>query len=46
MQPPAALASVPDWLRYTAVAVGFAELAQDRRSDKLEPTKNHRGRFQ
>jgi hypothetical protein len=35
MQPPAVLASVPDWLRYAAVVVGFAELARDRRSDKL-----------
>jgi hypothetical protein len=30
--PPGALASVPDWLRYGAVAAGFAGFAVTRRS--------------
>jgi branched-subunit amino acid transport protein len=30
--PPGALASVPDWLRYGAVAAGFAALIVTRRS--------------
>ena len=32
MQPPGALASVPDWLRYGAVVVGFATFMLTRRS--------------
>jgi branched-subunit amino acid transport protein len=32
VQPPGALASVPDWLRYGAVAVGFAVFMVTRRS--------------
>ena len=32
MQPPGALASVPDWLRYGAVAAGFAVFMVTRRS--------------
>ncbi len=32
MQPPGALASVPDWLRYGAVAAGFAVSWLTRRS--------------
>ena len=32
MQPPGALASVPDWLRFGAVAVGFAVFMLTRRS--------------
>jgi len=32
LQPPGALASVPDWLRYAAVAAGFAAFAATRRS--------------
>ena len=32
VQPPGALASVPDWLRYGAVAVGFAVFMLTRRS--------------
>ena len=32
VQPPGALASVPDWLRYAAVAAGFAAFAVTRRS--------------
>jgi branched-subunit amino acid transport protein len=32
MQPPGALASVPDWLRYGAVAAGFAVFMLTRRS--------------
>jgi len=32
MQPPGALASVPDWLRYGAVAAGFAVFMAARRS--------------
>ena len=32
MQPPGALASVPDWLRYAAVAAGFACFLATRRS--------------
>lgn len=32
MQPPGALASVPDWLRYGAVAAGFAMFMLTRRS--------------
>src|SRR5438105_13394290 len=31
-QPPGALASVPDWLRYGAVAAGFAAFIVTRRS--------------
>ncbi len=32
VQPPGALASVPDWLRYAAVAAGFASFIVTRRS--------------
>ena len=32
VQPPGALASVPDWLRYGAVAAGFAAFLLARRS--------------
>ena len=32
VQPPGALASVPDWLRYAAVAAGFAVFVLTRRS--------------
>ena len=32
MQPPGALATVPDWLRYGAVAAGFAVFMLTRRS--------------
>ena len=32
LQPPGALASVPDWLRYAAVAAGFAGFIVIRRS--------------
>jgi branched-subunit amino acid transport protein len=32
VQPPGALASVPGWLRYTAVALGFAAFWLSRRS--------------
>jgi branched-subunit amino acid transport protein len=32
VQPPGALASVPDWLRYTAVAVGFVGFMASRKS--------------
>jgi len=32
VQPPGALASVPDWLRYGAVAAGFAVFMVTRRS--------------
>ena len=32
VQPPGALASVPDWLRYAAVAAGFAGFVAVRRS--------------
>jgi len=32
VQPPGALASVPDWLRYGAVAAGFAVFIVTRRS--------------
>ena len=32
VQPPGALASVPDWLRYGAVATGFAAFIATRRS--------------
>ncbi len=32
VQPPGALASVPDWLRYTAVAAGLAAFLMTRRS--------------
>ena len=32
VQPPGALASVPDWLRYAAVAAGFAAFIVTRRS--------------
>ena len=32
MQPPGALASVPDWLRYGAVAAGFVAFMLTRRS--------------
>ncbi len=32
VQPPGALASVPDWLRYTAVAAGFTAFVVTRRS--------------
>jgi branched-subunit amino acid transport protein len=32
VQPPGALASVPDWLRYGAVAAGFAAFMLTRRS--------------
>ena len=32
VQPPGALASVPDWLRYGAVAAGFAVFLLTRRS--------------
>jgi branched-subunit amino acid transport protein len=32
VQPPGALASVPGWLRYAAVAVGFAAFLVTRRS--------------
>jgi branched-subunit amino acid transport protein len=32
LQPPGALASVPDWLRFTAVAAGFAAFLAIRRS--------------
>jgi branched-subunit amino acid transport protein len=32
VQPPGALASVPDWLRYSAVAAGFAVFMLTRRS--------------
>ena len=32
VQPPGALASVPDWLRYGAVATGFAAFLLTRRS--------------
>ncbi len=32
VQPPGALASVPDWLRYGAVAAGFAAVTLTRRS--------------
>jgi len=32
VQPPGALASVPEWLRYGAVAVGFAVFMLTRRS--------------
>ncbi len=32
VQPPGALASVPGWLRYTAVAAGFAGFIATRRS--------------
>src|SRR6266702_4855181 len=32
VQPPATLASVPDWLRYGAVAAGFAVFMLTRRS--------------
>jgi branched-subunit amino acid transport protein len=32
VQPPGALASVPDWLRYSAVAAGFAAFIAVRRS--------------
>ena len=32
VQPPGALASVPDWLRYGAVAAGFAAFILTRRS--------------
>ena len=32
MQPPGALANVPDWLRYGAVAAGFAAFMLTRRS--------------
>jgi branched-subunit amino acid transport protein len=32
VQPPGALASVPGWLRYTAVAAGFATFLMTRRS--------------
>jgi branched-subunit amino acid transport protein len=32
VQPPGALASVPDWLRYDAVAVGFVAFMLTRRS--------------
>jgi hypothetical protein len=32
VQPPGALASVPDWLRYAAVAAGFAAFIATRRS--------------
>jgi Branched-chain amino acid transport protein (AzlD) len=32
VQPPGALASVPDWLRYGAVAAGFAAFMLGRRS--------------
>ncbi|MCC8979732.1 AzlD domain-containing protein [Bradyrhizobium acaciae] len=32
VQPPGALASVPDWLRYSAVAAGFAAFMLARKS--------------
>ncbi len=32
VQPPGALASVPDWLRYTAVVAGFAGFIVSRKS--------------
>ena len=32
VQPPGALAGVPDWLRYAAVAVGFAGYMASRKS--------------
>ena len=32
VQPPGALASVPDWLRYTAVIAGFAGFMASRKS--------------
>jgi len=32
VQPPGALASVPEWLRYTAVLVGFAGFMASRKS--------------
>ncbi len=32
LQPPGALASVPDWLRFAAVAAGFAAFLASRRS--------------
>src|ERR1700753_1937428 len=32
VQPPGALATVPDWLRYAAVAIGFATFMATRRS--------------
>jgi hypothetical protein len=32
LQPPGALASVPDWLRYGAVAAGFCVFVATRRS--------------
>lgn len=32
LQPPGALAGVPGWLRYSAVAVGFAAFVTTRRS--------------
>jgi branched-subunit amino acid transport protein len=32
VSPPGALASVPDWLRYASVAVGFAAFIVSRRS--------------
>jgi branched-subunit amino acid transport protein AzlD len=32
VQPPGALADVPDWLRYSAVAAGFAVFMLTRRS--------------
>ena len=32
VQPPGALASVPDWLRYASVAAGFAAFAATRKS--------------
>ncbi len=32
LQPPGALAGVPDWLRYAAVAAGFAAFMVTRRS--------------
>src|SRR5580704_19259191 len=32
LAPPGALASVPDWLRYAAVAAGFAAFVATRRS--------------
>jgi branched-subunit amino acid transport protein len=32
LEPPGALASVPGWLRYTAVAAGFAAFVVTRRS--------------
>ena len=32
VQPPGALASVPDWLRYSAVVAGFAAFMLSRKS--------------